>query len=65
MEYKGFKLVSDGTMGYWTISQTGSGAVPSSLRGMYTTAKVAMSSIDAYQPKRGAKKKDVEDNTTA
>jgi hypothetical protein len=64
MEYKGFKIGIDGTMGYWSIKQLGSGAVPDALKGMYTTAKFAQEAIDAYQPKRGAKKKDGEVNTT-
>jgi len=65
MEYKGFKIEADGTMGYHHIKQPGSGAVPSALKGRYTTAKFATEAIDAYQPKRGAKKKDGEVITTA
>ncbi|MDT1790557.1 hypothetical protein, partial [Salmonella enterica] len=59
-EYKGFKIVSDGTMGYWLIKQPGSGATPSALSGLYTTPAIAKNAIDAYEPKRGAKKKDGE-----
>jgi len=65
MLYKGFKIIPDGTMGMYAIGQPGSGAVPVALRGMYTTPKEAMTKIDAYKPKRGAKKKDVEELTTA
>lgn len=65
VEYKGFKIVSDGTMGYWSIKQMGSGATPEYLSGLYTTPSMAKSCIDAYKPKRGAKKKDGEADTTA
>lgn len=64
MEYKGFKIVADGTMGYKHIAQMGSGAVPQALSGRYTTHKQAMLAIDEYKPKRGAKKH-VKDSTTA
>lgn len=64
-EYKGFKIVADGTMGYWHVKQPGSGAVPVELSGRYTTVPFAKNAIDAYQPKRGAKKKDDEASTTA
>lgn len=64
-EHKGFKIVSDGTFGHWMIKQPGSGATPSALKGLYTTPKFAMEAIDAYKPKRGAKKKDGEASTTA
>lgn len=63
LEYKGFSLKQDGTMGYWLIKQQGSGAVPETLRGLYTTPSIAKKAIDAYKPKRGAKKKDGETNT--
>lgn len=65
MEYKGFKIVADGTFGMYSIKQLGSGAVPESLKGAYTTPAQAQFAIDAYQPKRGAKKKDGEVNPTA
>jgi hypothetical protein len=55
-EYKGFKIVGDGTYGYYNIQQLGSGAVPESLRGDYTAPRFAIAAIDAYEPKRGAKK---------
>ncbi|AUR99332.1 hypothetical protein NVP1264O_20 [Vibrio phage 1.264.O._10N.286.51.F2] len=56
MEYKGFKIVADGTMGYKHIAQMGSGAVPKALSGRYTTESQARVAIDGYKPKRGAKK---------
>ena len=65
MVYKGFKIVSDGTMGYWFIKQPGSGATPESLKGLFTNPKQAELAIDLYKPKRGAKKKDGEVITTA
>lgn len=65
MEYKGFKIVADGTFGMCSIKQLGSGAVPTSLLGSFTSPAQATYAIDAYQPKRGAKKKDVKDSTTA
>lgn len=65
VEYKGFKIESDGTMGYWHIKQPSSGAVPTALKGRYTTPSYAKNAIDAYTPKRGAKKKDGEATTTA
>lgn len=64
MVYKGFKIVADGTMGYKSIAQMGSGAVPQSLSGRYTTEAQARIAIDAYKPKRGAKK-NVKDTPTA
>lgn len=63
-EYKGFKIVPDGTMGYFTIKQPGKGLTPVELRGMFTSPTVAMKAIDRYVPKRGAKKKDAETTTT-
>ncbi|CAH9011547.1 conserved hypothetical protein [Vibrio phage 409E50-1] len=64
MEYKGFKIVADGTMGYKHITQPGSGAMPQALKGRYTTVVQAQLAIDNYKPKRGAKK-NVKDTTTA
>ncbi|AUR96948.1 hypothetical protein NVP1253O_15 [Vibrio phage 1.253.O._10N.286.45.B12] len=64
MEYKGFNIVRDGTMGMHKITQPGSGAMPSALKGSYTEARYAVAAIDAYKPKRGAKNH-VKANTTA
>ena len=48
MEYKGFKILGDGTFGYKTIKSVGAGAVPKSLSGVYTSNPIAMKAIDAY-----------------
>lgn len=47
-EYNGFKIVGDGTYGYKEIKQVGRGAVPLTLRGKYTTEKVARQAVDNY-----------------
>lgn len=62
-EYKGFKIVPDGSFGMCHIKQPGSGATPSELSGAYTTPTIAMNAIDAYKPKRGAKKNVEADST--
>ena len=64
-EVNGFVIYTDGTMGYRRIKNTGSGAVPKQLRGLYTTEKAAVDAVMAYQPKRGAKSRDGEVSTTA
>jgi len=56
MEYKGFKIVSDGTFSMYTIQQLGSGTVPQALKGSFTNTASAKVAIDRYEPKRGAKK---------
>ena len=56
MEYKGFKIVPDGTFGMYEIRQPGSGAMPESLKGAFTSRAFATNAIDNYKPKRGAKK---------
>lgn len=58
VEYKDFKIVSDGTFGMYHIKQPGSGATPTSLKGAYTSPTAAKNAIDMYVPKRGAKKND-------
>lgn len=63
MEYKDFKIVSEGMLK--RITNKGSGAMPQSLSGLYTNSREAMWAIDSYKPKRGAKKRDAEANTTA
>lgn len=55
MEYKGFNIVRDGTIGLYKIQQPGSGAMPSALDGSFTEPKFAVAALDAYTPKRGAK----------
>lgn len=46
MEYKGYKIVGDGTFGYKQIKPIGKGSVHLSLRGSYTDYKVACQAID-------------------
>lgn len=48
MDYNGFKIVGDGTYGYKEVKQIGRGAVPLSLRGKFTTEKVARQAIDQH-----------------
>ena len=58
MEYKGFRIEGDKTFGYLKIKPLGKGSVPLSLRGDYTTIKIAQQAIDRYseakesEPKR-------------
>lgn len=47
-EYNGYKIVGDGTYGYKEIKQLGRGAIHLSLRGKYTTEKVARQAIDQH-----------------
>ena len=56
VEYKDYRIISDGTFGMYHIKQLGSGAVPSELSGAYTSPSSAKVAIDAYKPKRGVKK---------
>ena len=46
MEYRGYKIVSDGTYGYKEIRQTGRGNVPTVLRGIWVTIRDAQRAID-------------------
>ena len=47
-EYKGYKIVHDGTMGYKSIKAIGKGSVPIHLRGVYTKAVFAHNDIDKH-----------------
>ena len=47
-EYNGYKIVGDGTYGYKEIKSLGRGALPLSLRGSFTTEKVARQAIDYH-----------------
>lgn len=49
MEYKGYKIESDGTFGHKVIKPVGRGSVPESLRGSFTTNVFAMKQIDQYE----------------
>lgn len=47
-EYNGYKIVSDGTYGYKEIKPAGRGSIHLSLRGKFTTEKVARQAIDQH-----------------
>ncbi len=47
-EYNGYKIVGDGTYGNKEIRQLGRGAIHLSLRGKFTTEKVAPQAIDQH-----------------
>lgn len=47
-EYNGYKIVSDGTYGYKEIKNAGRGSIHLSLRGKFTTEKVARQAIDQH-----------------
>lgn len=55
MEYNGYKVVSDGTMGHYSIKPIGKGSVAASLRGLYTTRQFAMNAIDLQEDKKKGK----------
>lgn len=48
VEYNGYRIVSDGTYGHMEIKQVGRGAIHLSLRGKYTTERVARQAIDNH-----------------
>lgn len=48
MVYKGFKIVSDGTMGHYNVVADGRGSVHNTLKGLYTNQTFAMKAIDAH-----------------
>jgi hypothetical protein len=47
-EYNGYKIVGDGTYGYKEIRSVGRGALPTTLRGQFTTEKMAKQAIDFH-----------------
>lgn len=47
-EYKGYKIVGDGTFGMKVIKPLGKGSVPLHLRGLYSNAAIAKKSIDLH-----------------
>jgi len=49
MEYKGYKVVGDGTFGYKHIVPLSKGSVSLELRGAYTTAVEAHKAIDSFE----------------
>ena len=48
MDYKGFKIVGDGTFGYKRIKPEGQGSIPKILNGAYTKTAFAERDIDMY-----------------
>lgn len=48
-EYKGFKLMSDGTFSLTLIKPIGKGSVPKELRGSYTNKTMARKAIDLVE----------------
>lgn len=48
VEYNGYKIVNDGTYGYKEIKPLSRGSIHLSLRGKFTTEKVARQAIDNY-----------------
>jgi hypothetical protein len=48
VEYNGYKIVNDDTFGYKEIKPLGRGSIHLSLRGKFTTEKVARQAIDNY-----------------
>jgi hypothetical protein len=48
VEYNGYRIVGDGTYGYKEIKQAGRGSIHLSLRGKFTTEKVARQAIDQH-----------------
>lgn len=49
-EYKGYLLVPAGGFGMKAIKAIGRGSVPAVLRGLYTSASLAMKAIDQVGP---------------
>lgn len=47
-EYNGYNIVSDGTYGYKEIKSLGRGALPLTLRGKFTSERVARQAIDYH-----------------
>jgi hypothetical protein len=63
-DYKGYKIVGDGSYGFKEIKPEGKGSVPKELRGKFTHAKQAHICIDSFlakQPPKAAKKEKIED----
>lgn len=52
MEYKDFKIVGDKTFGMVEIKPVGKGSVPLTLRGSYTSPRLAMIAIDSELSRR-------------
>ena len=64
-EYKNYKIVPDGKYGMVAIFNSGSGVVPSVLKGAFTTGVVAMRAIDTYLDRKKKVKSDGEAASTS
>jgi hypothetical protein len=53
MEYKGYRIVGDGTYGMKLIKHIGRGACPKELLGSFTSTSQAIKMIDLVLSKRG------------
>lgn len=53
MEYKGYRIVGDGTYGMKHVKHVGRGACPKELLGSFTSTTQAMKMIDQVLSKRG------------
>lgn len=53
MEYKGYKIETDGMFGLFTVKLIGKGSAPKELRGTYTSKAFAMSAIDDHKASKG------------
>lgn len=52
-DYKGYRIVSDGTFGMKRILNPGKGMLPKDLSGTYTNIIFATRDIDSYLEKKG------------
>lgn len=58
IEYKGYRIVSDGTFGYKQIKPYGkTGSVPKPLRGNFTASAEAIKCIDNFEDRLSIPKK--------
>ncbi len=53
--YNGYKILGDGTFGYYEIHSKAQGQIPKGLKGSFTTRPLAMRAIDAYVETKGKK----------
>lgn len=53
MEYKGYRIVSDGTYGMKLIKHIGRGACPKELLGSFTSHSMAVKAIDIVTSRKG------------
>ncbi len=51
-EYEQYTLTCYDPFGHWKITNTGGGATPDSISGMYTSSAMAIDAIDAYKRRK-------------